>query len=278
VEAFQEAYPNIEVEMVRGATELTGRVDQEIASGTPGADVFLYAGQQWFLDNADHLAELDVPAAENWPAEGWAVDGKAPVVSLVPAGFITWNTEIFPDGFTDWEQLTDPSVKGKLGMRDTIEIVTASHLQFLEDTNGEDFLPALAGRDPKFYSSVVPMTQAVASGEIGVSPISTTAIVKELQASGAPIDYTIPEEAWASVYPAAALENAENPAAARVFMNFLMSEEGQTAFNGDSFGGSYLEDVPGTVDTSGLTVLDAASFGPDKVAAWVEKFRGIYNR
>jgi len=120
VEAFQAKYPGVQVEMVRGASELTGRVDQEIASGTAGADVFLYAGQQWYLDNAEHLVEVDSPASEVWPEDGWAIPGTAPEVSLVPAGFITWNTDLFPDGFEDWDDVTDPDVQGKLGMRDTI--------------------------------------------------------------------------------------------------------------------------------------------------------------
>jgi len=122
------------------------------------------------------------------------------------------------------------------------------------------------------------MTQAVASGEIGVSLISTAAIVKELQGTGAPIEYTIPDESWSSVYLASVLETAANTNAARLFVDFLMSEEGQAAFNGNDFGGSHLDGVDGTVDTEGMTALDAESFGPDRVAEWVTKFEEIFDR
>ncbi|MCU1566797.1 MAG: hypothetical protein JWQ56_1734 [Pseudarthrobacter sp.] len=275
VKAFEKKHPDIKVEMVRGATELPARVTGELNSGSDGADVFLYAGQQWFLDNKDKLIDVQGPSSAGWPTEGYALPG-APLVSVVPAGFITWNTEVFPKGFKDWNDVLDPSVKGKLGMRDIVDIVVGSHLAFLEDTNGSDYLPSLAAQDAKLYESVSPMTQAVASGEIGVSLISTPAIVKDLQSKGAPIEYKIPEKSWASVYLASALKGSKRPEAGQVFVDYLMSPEGQAALNGDSFGGSFLKDVPGAVDISGMTRLDAATFTPARVEEWKAKFAQMF--
>jgi iron(III) transport system substrate-binding protein len=274
VKAFNKTYPEIEVKVERGGAEIPARVASEIQSGTDGADIILNAGQQWYLDHDENLLEADGPAAEAWPDT--ALTGAAPSISFVPAGFITWNTEIFPAGFEDWDDLLAPEVKGKLGMRNIVDNVVGSHLQFLEDTNGESYLQDLAAQQPKFYESVSPLTQAVGSGEIGVSVLSTPAMVKGLQEKGAPLDYTIPEKSWSSIYLAGALNTTSRPDAARVFLDFLMSPEGQEAVNGNDYGGSPLENIPGTVDTSGMTILDDSTFGPAKVDEWSKKFDQLF--
>jgi iron(III) transport system substrate-binding protein len=274
VDAFNEAYPNINVEVERGNTDILARVEAELGSGNEGADILLHAGQQWYIDHEENLLDINGPSAMDWPEDEYAA-ANAPVVSLVPAGFITWNTEIYPDGFETWQDVIDADPQGKLGMRSSIEIVTASHMQFLEDVNGPDYLPTLASLEPKFYDSSVPMTQAVASGEIGVTVLSTIPNIKTMQAEGAPIDYKIPDESWASVYIASALESASNPDAARVFIDFLMSKEGQTAFNAD-LGGSVLPDIEGAIDSSGFTIISPETMPPAKVEEWVAKFDEIF--
>src|SRR2546428_318756 len=40
VAAFDKAYPEIQVNVTRGTAELTPRVEKEIQSGAPGADIF----------------------------------------------------------------------------------------------------------------------------------------------------------------------------------------------------------------------------------------------
>jgi iron(III) transport system substrate-binding protein len=274
VKAFSEAYPDIEVKVERGGPEIGSRVAGEIQAGADGADVILNAGQQWFMDHEEHLLAAEGPSSEDWPDS--ALTGAAPAVSYVPAGFITWNTTIFPDGFEDWSDLTRPGVKDKLGMRNIVDNVVGSHLEFLEETNGKDYLPAIAQQRPKFYESVSPLTQAVGSGEVGVSLLSTPAMVKDLQDKGAPIEYKIPDKSWSSIYLAAALNTTSRPDAASVFLDFLMSAEGQEALNGNDYGGSPLGAIPGSVDTSGMTILNDVTFGPKKVDEWAARFDELF--
>lgn len=274
VEAFNDIYPDIEVKVERGGAEIPSRVASEIQAKTDGADIILNAGQQWFIDHEEFLLDSAGPASEGWPKK--ALVGNAASISYVPAGFITWNTNIFPDGFEDWSDLLEPSVKDKLGMRNIVDNTVGSHLSFLEAANGKDYLPELAKQGPKFYESVSPLTQAVGSGEIGVSVLSTTAMVKGLQDKGAPLDYKIPAESWASLYVAGALNTTSRPDAARVFLDFLMSPEGQTAVNGNGYGGSPLKNIPGSVSTEGMTILDDFTFGPEKVKEWSNRFDDLF--
>ncbi|MCR2811315.1 MULTISPECIES: extracellular solute-binding protein [unclassified Microbacterium] len=280
VEAFALEYPDIKVEYVRGATELPARVDAEIAGKTPGADIVMFAGDNWMLANAEHLAPVgDLPSLAEWPEDAWVIDGVAPITAIVPLSIIAWNTQIFPDGFEEWSDLLSSDLDGRLGTRDGIGATEALFYQFFEDNQGEDYLPSLAAQNPRFYPSAVPMAQAVASGEIGVAIYSVVPTLKELQDQGAPIDYILPQEVIANPYPAAILKKSENQNAAQVFMDFWLSEKGQTAFNTNESGVSALPDIDGSLDLAGhdLTYFDSARATPDFISEWDAKFREIFH-
>ena len=256
-EAFNEQYPNISLEFVRGtATELSARLDAEIASGSDGADVIVDLNPLWFEANVDNFTSLDeLPAAEGWPDDGWLEDGLVPMVVISTQAMITWNTDIFPDGFADWPDVLDSDVDGRLGIYENPNENTATYYDWLERLNGDDYLPQLAELSPKFYPSVVPMTQAIASGEIGVSLFNVPSIVKELQEAGAPLDYVVPDDTEGGFFTAGVLDNAKRPDAALLFTDFLMTPEGQEALNGNGFAASVLPDIPGTIQPESIFLL-----------------------
>ncbi|MFC9835345.1 ABC transporter substrate-binding protein [Rhodococcus sp. NPDC127530] len=271
VEAFNSEYPDIKVRVLRGGGELPSRVSAEIQSGSKGADVFLFSDPNWFTKNADHLMALKGPEAECWPAQAWRVKDKAVVPSAYPFGMIVWNTDLFPDGFHSWDDLLDPSVKGKFGTRSDVTPSYAGYLDFLERTMGPAYLPALGAQDPKFYPSVVPMTQAVASGEIGVANTTTPSIVKDLQEMGAPVDAVVPPHTYAIEWGAAAIDGSEHSNAARVFMDFMMSQRGQQALNGDGLGISGRTDIPGVIPQAGMEMLESEKYPAEVLAEWSRK-------
>ena len=175
---------------------------------------------------------------------------------------LVWNTNTFPDGFTEWDDLLDPSVKGKLAMRNDLTTSMAATLEFMEQELGPDYLTALGGQSPKYYTSAVPMGQAVASGEAGVTNISTPSIVKDLQNQGAPVDFAFPEPGFAIMWGGGALATSKRPNAARVFLDFLMSEEGQAAINADGFGAAGREGIEGALDLEGWAFFDSTTVHP----------------
>lgn len=279
VEAFNKKYPDISVTTQRGAGELAPRVESEISAGTKGADVFALGDTTWFKSKGDKFLPTSGPAASSWNADGWANTNLAPIINATPNAMFVWNTDIFPDGFDDWEDLLDPAVKGKIGLRTDVTKSVAGYLDMMKSELGEDYLVQLGAQDPKVYSSVVPMTQAVASGEIGVTNASLPSTVFDLQKNGAPIKSFIPNPGYAFEFGMAALGNARHPNAAVVFTDFAMSLEGQTAINGDQFGASQgLSDVPGTLDLSGSTMMDSSKYTPEKIEAWNLKLAEYYGR
>lgn len=276
-EAFEEKYPGIKLSITRGATELPTRVSAELSSGSDGADVLMYSDPNWFVDHEEHLADIDSPATEGWKDDWWAVDGKAIQVTALPWSMIAWNTNTFPDGFENYEDLLDPSVKGKLGTRSEVSPSVAGYLDHLETELGEEYLEGIADLDPKFYPSAVPLMQAVGSGEVGVSNLGVPAAIAELQEAGAPIDFTYADPGFAYTHGAASFTESKRPNAGRVFMDFLMSEEGQAAYNGDGQGGAGRDGVEGALDMEGYAMLDTTKFSkPEVLAEWNRKFEEYF--
>ncbi len=275
-DAFNATHRDIRLEITRGASDLVPKVDAEITTGADGADIFIMSGDAWFLENQKNLVSLTGPAAATYP--DWGVKGYAPIVSYSPFSMILWNTEVFPNGFKDWDDLLAPEVKGRIGVRDTMSSVLASYLQYLQDKNGPDYLPALARQEPKFYPSLIPMAQAVASGEIGVAYTASPAVVHDLQRRGAPIDSVLIEDGWASPFIAGVLAKSPRQDDAQVVMDYLLSPEGQKAFNGDGDAGSAITGLEGTLDVSHMVVLSAENTPPEAVKAWGVRLREIFNR
>lgn len=275
-DAFNATHDEINLEITRGASDLVPKVDAEIATGADGADIFIMSGDSWFLKNKQNLAPVTGGGAEAFP--DWGVEGRAPIVSYAPFSMILWNTDTFPDGFDSWEDLLDPSVRNRLGVRDTMSAVLASYLQYLEDTNGPDYLPALAEQNPRFYPSLIPMAQAVASGEIGVAYTASPAVVHDLESRGAPIDSVLIQDGWASPFIAGVLKKSPRQHDAQIVMDYLLSADGQEAFNGADEGGSAIDGLDGTLDVSHMRVLSEENTPPKLIAEWGVRLREIFNR
>ena len=275
IEAFRKRHPAVRVSQTRGAGDLPPRVAAERQSGADGADVFLYSDALWYTQNAQHLLDLASPAIAKLEAKHWQVAGRAPFVSFPPFSMFVWNTRFVPDGIKSYEDILKPAYRGRIGTREDMTAVFAGYLDFLEKNFGMDYLRRLAEQKPKFYASIVPMIQAVASGEIWIANLSVPSAVRDLQKQGAPIAASTPSPTYGIVWAAAAIAVSKRPSAARVFMDFLMTPEGQVALNGEGDGASPLG-VPGTLDMSGYVLLDASRFDQAAREEWRRKFNQIF--
>jgi iron(III) transport system substrate-binding protein len=276
--AFREEYPGIDINVQRMGTEIYAKLDQEVQNNLEGAEVVLMANDAFIHDNSDAFMDItaDVPSAQDWPE--WVADAYAPTIGLT-VGYIGWNTDVVRDGLKDWKDLLDPDFKGKIGTRDTMSATWAFMLDFWEDTQGPDFLPAIAAQEPRFYPGAGPLTQAVAANEVPVQMVGALGTLLTLQAQGAPIDYVIPKKTWGLTWTALGLKNARNPEAAKVFLEFILSKEGQTTFNGNTMGGISPVPIDGGLDVTDydITVMDPSEYGPDVIKKWDVRFRDIFN-
>ena len=95
---------------------------------------------------------------------------------------------------------------------------------------GKNYETQLAAQKPKIDTSSLPMTQAVASGEIIGAPVAAgTALA--LKEAGAPIDYKVLPDNWNAPYIGVIMKTAPHPNAAQLLADYMLSPEGQKLAN-----------------------------------------------
>lgn len=252
VAAFESSYPDIKVNALRlSSGPMATRYSQERSAGANPADVLTISSPQFFIDAyAKGWFETSLeglPALEDWPQkyyeEGRATTGLLPLV-------IGYNTDQVPaDEVPDgWEDLLDPKWKGKMFLGDPRTVPAYLALAELwRQEYGEDYLKKFAQQDYTIVSSIVPGSQELAAGGGALVVPNSHTVLAPLIKQGAPVAASeFPTPTTGVEYVSAIATENDKPAAARLFMNFLLSEEGQAVFNrggGTSVLGKVAEDL-----------------------------------
>ncbi|MDT0202700.1 extracellular solute-binding protein [Nocardioides sp. AE5] len=237
IKAFTDKY-GVDVTLVRGIdSELLPKIETELNINKGIADVFITSDQLWTESHPDAVTELKGPAVDedaynaavNAPEKTWAAT-HAFIAAL------SWNTDLVSKDLATFADLLDPSLSnGKIGLPDPD--VSPSIVQFyqhLEAVEGVDYVEKLAAQSPRIYSSTAAMMQAIASGEVAASPY--TQLMVDEKAAGAPVEYVVPEDAWGVRSYGGVMKTAPNPNAAQLFMDFVLSHDGQVAFTEPKYG------------------------------------------
>jgi ABC-type Fe3+ transport system substrate-binding protein len=139
-----------------------------------------------------------------------------------------------PEEIVSWDSLLDPKWKGKIVLLDPRSPGSGeSNWAFLLKIKGESFLAKLAAQDMMVGRNLRQLAEQVARGKylvsIGVSYYTYLPFIK----AGLPVRSVsnIKEGYYAGTGSGnlAILKNAPHPNAAKVFVNWLLSKEGQTA-------------------------------------------------
>ncbi|MEK1869817.1 MAG: ABC transporter substrate-binding protein [Ensifer adhaerens] len=233
VDAFQAANPGIEVEWVReGTTKIMAKLMAEIEAGNPVADVLLIADTVTMqrLKEAGHLADYKSPEAANYDAALYDADGAYYSTKMITTG-IVYNTSaaMKPEG---WQDLSKPEAKGLVTMPSPLTSGAALiHAQTLTgiDGLGWDYYKALAENGATAAGGNGGVLKAVATGEKAYGMLVDFMAIRE-KAKGAPVEFVFPAEGVSAVTePVGILKTAKNVEAAKKFVDFLLSEEGQKA-------------------------------------------------
>ena len=239
IDAFHEAYPDIKIDYVRGSpSEVYTRISTEIDAGAKTADVVMlsFPGSLSLVDNG-FAQSYKAPNAANWPDELKDPDGFWQGV-LILGQVITYNTNLvsedeLPKTLND---LTDPKWNGKITMHDYTRGTTSTRIwaTLAEGDLGKeatiDFLTRLeANVQPVRQRSTGAQNDEVSRGEYHIGIVAQLHDVIKSQMDGAPVAILQLEDFPLVWGPTAAvlLEASENPDAAKVWINFLVSEDAQ---------------------------------------------------
>jgi iron(III) transport system substrate-binding protein len=276
VAAFEEAYPEISVELVAAEdTELIPRVEAEDRTGNGVGDVYVTASEPWIAEHTDFIVEARGPsfdAPEYDRASNVTDDGYFAVAAFV--GAFGWNTDLYSGEISDWPDFLDPSLSGgKIGVVAPDTASKVGFYQYLDENYGGDFVEQLAAQEPQVYSRAPSMSAALTSGEIAAATFVEPLVQQE--ADGAPVGWGLGENPWGVPFYGMILRSSPHPNAAQVLADFIITETGQETFARG--GASVLPDVPGTVTTMGqvykLPLADLTTeVQQDYAAEWDELF------
>ncbi len=275
---FRKVYPDIAVEFTRGPSgELLTKIGQEQASGTDGADVFISTEVEWFKARAKEGKLLKVvgPEVAGWPGK-YLRDAAVVTAGLEPFT-ITYNTKLVtsnpPATYAD---MLRPEYKGRLGTSELAATTLIAWYDWLEKTQGKDYLQKLRAQNPKLYNGTTPLAQSLAAGEIAVGAFGNITSFKPLIDQGAPIKYVIPNPGLGFEYAMGGMGWSKRPNATLVFMDYVMSRDGQAAWHGTGEGASPRTDVPGSIPIANITAWDTAAYPAEVVNKYRAYWSGIF--
>ncbi len=231
VDAFQAKHPGVEVEWIRdGTTKVMAKLRAEFAAGDPQPDVLLIADvvtMEGLKKEGRLLAHPDADVSAYDPA---IMDSDRHYFStkLITTG-IVYNTNA-PMKPTSYKDLLKPEAKDKLAMPSPLTSGAATiHMATLTDNPdlGWAFYESLAdqGANPKGGNGGT--YKAIAGGEKLYGFVIDFLPIRGKRDS-APVEFVFPDEGVSAVTePVAILSTAKNPTAAKAFVDFLLSPEGQ---------------------------------------------------
>jgi iron(III) transport system substrate-binding protein len=129
-----------------------------------------------------------------------------------------------------YEGFLDPKWKGRLGIEATDSEWMGALLAEWGEARANDFMHKLAAQQPSLRKGHVLLAQLVASGEIPVALTMYQANVLSLKKKGAPIDFVPVQPVVARPQGIGVAKDAPHPAAALLFVDFVLSPEGQKLY------------------------------------------------
>jgi iron(III) transport system substrate-binding protein len=229
---FKAKYPFLEVNINRAEGErIVTKVLQETRAQKSFADViqtpafYLHA-----LQKRGILGEY-VPADDRFyprhfkGEKYWTTTYYNPYVVLYNTKLIA--VQNLPKRYED---LLHPFWKNKMILeKDKIDWFTAM-LHIMGREKGLQYMRDLSKQNPMLRIGQTLITQLVAAGEAALQVNSNAVTVNRLKQKGAPIDWVAPGPLPGLMVGVGLTAQAPHPAAARLFVDFLLSKEGQQLY------------------------------------------------
>jgi iron(III) transport system substrate-binding protein len=231
VAAFRKAHPNVEVDVFRsGTTEVMAKLAAEFAAGQPRPDVLLLADAATMEALKKDGRLLPYPQARVDGIEPGAIDPDRTYFGskLITTG-IAVNTAA-KGRPASWADLAKPEFKGQIAMPSPLYSGAAAIMlgTMTERPDlGWAFFEKLKAGETVAVRGNGAVVNAVASGEKAYG-VLVDFMAFNAKAKGSPIDFIFPAEGNPAVTePVAILRTTQNTAAARAFVDFILSDDGQ---------------------------------------------------
>jgi iron(III) transport system substrate-binding protein len=229
-DAFKAKYPFLQTNMFRAVGErLLTKIISEAQAGKHDFDVVQSAETQaYFLKKRNLLARHASPQLKFVQKPFFDPDGYWTAVYMMP-NVIGYNTRMVKRSEvprTD-EELLNPKWKARIGMDHTKPEWFAWKLKRMGEEKGLAYMKKLGSQEFRLYAGLTILTNLLAAGEFPLVLNTYLHNVEETKRKGAPVDWVAQEPVFTKFQPIGIGSKAPHPNAARLFVDFMLSEEGQ---------------------------------------------------
>src|SRR5207244_7406821 len=124
-----------------------------------------------------------------------------------------------------------PKWKDKAGMNGNNIMFLAAIMNFYGKDKGMDFLQKLAAQNPQVRGGGTQLTMLLAAGEFPMAFSINENNIENFKQRGGPIDWVrLADPLYGETVPVGIMAGAPHPNAARLFVDYTLSKEGQELF------------------------------------------------
>lgn len=257
-------------------------------NGNTTADIWFGGGVDSYISAAElgYLEQYVSPETDAINPAYRDADGYWTGLALVPAGFLVNNDVLEEKGLEapkTWEDLADPKYKGEIIMASpaisgTQYAILNGTIQALGEEKGWEVWSGINDNVDFYAQGGGEPGPKCAAGEFGIAVLAMTGGTFAME-DEYPVTAIYPEDMipWTPA-PIAIFKSSQNQDAAKVFVDYYLSKEGQEALREADARIMAREDVDvpseiGNVDTEKLIDQDVVLFGSqreDLLAKWAE--------
>ena len=250
-------------------------------NGNTTADIWFGGGVDSYISATDlgYLEQYVSPEAEAINPAYSDADGYWIGLALVPAGFLV-NNDVLAEKNLEapktWEDLADPKYKGEIIMASpaisgTQYAILNGTIQAYGEEKGWEVWKGINENVDFYAQGGGEPGPKCAAGEFGIAVLAMTGGTFAMEAEY-PVTAVYPEDMipWTPA-PIAIFKNSQNKDAAKVFVDYFLSKEGQEALREADArimarGDVAIPEAIGTVDTEKLIDQDVLLFGSQREA------------
>lgn len=253
---FQEKY-GISVDIITGrGAEFIERLKTEARMGQMMADMSEGSSVNVMnmKDSGLTVAVPDLPTLKEkdvWVSHPLTTDAEAHVINYFPTIWSPWvNTRLVkpadePKSFSD---LLKPEWKGKMGTHDP-NTSSSPYLYYVPLINQKvldwDYVRAIGKQEQRLAPGPVQVADLLNRSQVPLVAMNTDSTMAVFVAEGAPVKaISLREGEVNSLGGAVAIKGAPHPNAAKLFINWLLTSEGQTIYAKYKALSSVRKDVP----------------------------------
>ena len=230
LDVFKARYPFLKTTMFRAVGErLLTKIMTEVQAGKYDFDAVQSAeSQAYFLKRKNLLQKYVSPETKSIQKPFFDPEGYWAAVYMMP-NVIAYNTRMVKRNEvpkTD-EDLLNPKWKGKMGMDHTKPEWFAWKLKRLGTEKGLAYMKKLGAQEFHLYAGLSVVTNLLAAGEFPLVLNTYLHNVEDIKRRGAPVDWIVQNPVFTKFQPLGIGAKAQHPNAAKLFADFMLSEDGQ---------------------------------------------------